>query len=225
MSAKKSPSSNTAMQNAVIRNQFYKDGIYTIYKIALIEGVVIVALVISFIIFLNIYTPPRAYFAVSENDMGQIMSGNVNQAGTYMQPMTYANVGRTALMSWVAQATSETMTFGLNNYQRRLQEASRHFTDRGWDSFAKAIEEIELINTVVQNRQILYATPRGSATVVSEGFLADGTYEWIVDMPLMITYELGGAKESRAQNIRVNIRQVPLLQNPMGVGIDRWQII
>ena len=61
--------------------------------------------------------------------------------GRIMQlvPLDQPNMATAALMSWVAQATSEVMTFGFHDYQRRLQQSSRHFTHHGWETFTAAL--------------------------------------------------------------------------------------
>ena len=206
-----SPEVNTPLGNVVIRNQFYRDGYRTLVKIALFQGIAIVALIFTFVVFLNIYTPTRTYFATTED--GRVVP---------MIPLSQANLSRPALLSWAAQAASETMTFGFHDYRRRLQESSRHFTRRGWSSFTKALQDSGMLETVTDNRQVITAIPRSAPTILAEGLMPNGVYRWEVEMPIQITYELGSSKSTSAMNLRLVIVRVPKLESANGVGIEQW---
>jgi intracellular multiplication protein IcmL len=208
---KQQPETNTALGNVVIRNQFYRDGYRTLVRIALAEGIAIIALILTFIVFLNIYTPERTYFATTED--GRVVP---------MVALSQANLSKPALLSWAAQAASETMTFGFHDYRRRLQESSRHFTRRGWGSFTKALQDSGRIETITSNRQVVSATPRAAPTILAEGIMPNGTYRWEVEMPMLLTYELGQARRSEPMNVRLVIVRVPTLESSNGVGIDQW---
>lgn len=201
----------TPLGNVVIRNQFYRDGYRTLVRVALAEGIAIIALILAFIVFLNIYTPERTYFATTED--GRVVP---------MVPLSQANLSKPALLSWAAQAASETMTFGFHDYRRRLQESSRHFTRRGWGSFTKALQDSGRIETITSNRQVVSATPRAAPTILAEGIMPNGTYRWEVEMPMLLTYELGQARRSEPMNVRLVIVRVPTLESSNGVGIDQW---
>jgi intracellular multiplication protein IcmL len=205
------PETTAPLGNVVIRNQFYRDGYRTLVRVALIEGLAIVALIFTFIIFLNIYTPERTYFATTED--GRVVP---------MVPLSQANLSKPALLSWAAQASSETMTFGFHDYRRRLQESSRHFTRRGWGSFTKALQDSGRIETITGNRQVVSATPRAAPTILAEGLMPNGVYRWEVEMPMLLTYELGQSTKSEPMNVRLVIVRVPKLESANGVGIDQW---
>jgi intracellular multiplication protein IcmL len=205
------PEVTTPLGNVVIRNQFYRDGYRTLVKVAVIEAIAIVGLIVTFVVFLNIYTPTRTYFATTED--GRVVP---------MIALSQANLSKPALLSWAAQAGSETMTFGFHDYRRRLQESSRHFTRRGWGSFTKALQDSGMIETVTSNRQVISATPRSAPTILAEGLMPNGVYRWEVEMPMLITYELGQSRRSDSMNIRLVIVRVPKLESANGVGIEQW---
>lgn len=205
------PEVTTPLGNVVIRNQFYRDGYRTIARIALIEAIVILGLLIIMGVYINTHQPVRTYFASTED--GRIIK---------MTPLSEALLTKPALLAWAAQAASETMTFGFHDYRRRLQESSRHFTRRGWGSFTKALEDSGMIETVTENRQVISATPRGAPTILAEGLMPNGIYRWEVEIPMLITYELGQTKRSDNKTVRLVIVRVPKLESPNGVGIEQW---
>jgi intracellular multiplication protein IcmL len=116
------------------------------------------------------------------------------------------------------------MTFGFHDYQRRLQDASRHFTRRGWGTFTQALQESGLIETVTENRNVITGTPSAAPTVLSEGLTPQGFYRWEVQMPMLITYEFGSSRQRQTMNVRLVIVRVPKLQSANGVGIEQWKV-
>jgi intracellular multiplication protein IcmL len=205
------PEVTSPLGNVVIRNQFYRDGYRTLVKVALIQGLAILGLILTYIVFLNTYTPTRTYFATTED--GRVVP---------MIPLSQANLSKPALLSWAAQAASETMTFGFHDYRRRLQESSRHFTRGGWGSFTRALQESGMIETITTNRQVISTAPRSAPTILAEGLMPNGVYRWEVEMPILVTYELGQSRRSDSMNIRLVIVRVPKLESANGVGIEQW---
>lgn len=196
--------------HVVMRNEYYRDGFYHLLKIALVEAVVIVGMILCFLFYMNMAQPEDRYFATTAD--GRIMR---------LVPLDQPNMTVPALMSWVAQAATDVMTFGFHDYQRRLQDASQHFTRRGWESFTSALQKSRIIDAVETAQQVVTAAPRSAPVLVQEGVI-NGRYRWVVELPLMITYRAGN--QSRTDNMQVTIvvERMPSLENPIGVGIEQW---
>ncbi len=209
---------NTAARNGetgplsrvIMRNEYYRDGYRTLLRVALVEGIAILGLIVSIVVIVNAYQPENRYFATTED--GRVVP---------MVPLSEPNLSRPALLSWAAQAATETMTFGFHDYRRRLQEASRHFTREGWGSFVKALQDAGIIDAVNTNRQVVSAAPRAAPTILSEGVL-NGIYTWQVEMPMMISYQYGAQQRDVSMNVRLTIVRVPKLESPNGVGVEQW---
>lgn len=199
-----------ALGRVIVRNEFYRDGYRTLLKVAFIEAIAIIGLIVAMVVIVNVYQPENRYFATTED--GRVVP---------MVPMSEPNLSRPALLSWAAQSATETLTFGFHDYRRRLQEASRHFTRQGWGSFVKALQEAGIIEAVEANRQVVSAAPRAAPTILSEGVM-NGVYQWQVEMPMMITYQFGQQQRNVSMNIRLTIVRVPRLESPNGVGIEQW---
>jgi intracellular multiplication protein IcmL len=194
----------------ILRNEFYRDGYRTILKLALLQTVVILGLIGSMFFVIHIHQPENRYFATTED--GRLIP---------MVPLNEPNLSTPALLSWVAQSATEVMTFGFNDYRRRLQEASRNFTRSGWESFTRALQASRIIEMVEANQQVLTSAPRGAPVLKSEGVVA-GRYQWIVQLPMILTYESGTAQRSDRLLVTIVIVRVPRLESPNGVGIHQW---
>lgn len=194
----------------ITRNEFYRDGYRTLLRVAFVEAIAIVGLIVVIVAIVNAYQPENRYFATTED--GRVVP---------MVPLSEPNLSRPALLSWASQSVTETLTFGFNDYRRRLQESSRHFTRIGWSSFVKALQDSGIIEAVETNRQVVSAAPRAAPTILSEG-IQGGRYMWQIEMPMMVTYLFGQQQRSVSMNIRLTIVRVPKLESPNGVGIEQW---
>lgn len=194
----------------VVRNEFYRDGYRTMLRAVMLLALVIVAQIGVMVYVVKTNKMEYRYFATTED--GRLIP---------MAPLNEPNLSSPALMSWVAQSATEVMTFGFNDYRRRLQEASRNFTRRGWESFSSALQRARIIETVELNQQVVSSTPTGAPVIQSEG-IVQGRYQWVVQLPMSLTYQSGA--KTRTDNLLVTlvIVRVPRLESPSGVGIEQW---
>ena len=198
------------MGTVVIRNEFYRDGYRSLLKMTLIQSIVILGLVGAMYYTIKVNQPQNFYFATTED--GRLVP---------MVPLGEPNLSTPALMSWVAQATTEVMTFGFNDYRRRLQESSRNFTKRGWESFTQALQRSRIIEMVEVHQQLITAAPKGAPILQSEGLVA-GRYQWVVQIPLVLTYRSGTKTSNTGLLVTVIVVRVPRLESSNGVGIEQW---
>ncbi len=194
----------------VLRNEFYRDSYRLALRVAVIQSFIIVGLIMVMFYVVHVHQPENRYFATTED--GRLIP---------MVSLTQPNLSTPALMSWVAQASTEVMTFGFNDYRRRLQEASRHFTSRGWESFTGALQKARIIESIEENTQVVTAAPRGAPVLQSQGII-DGTYQWVVQIPMVLTYESGSRQRNDNWLVTLVVVRVPRLESPNGVGIAQW---
>lgn len=200
----------TGLGRVVLRNEFYRDGYRNLLQLTLVLGLVIIGLIGCMFFVVKIHQPENIYFATTED--GRLVP---------MVPLRQPNLSTPALMSWVAQSATEVMTFGFNDFRRRLQEASRNFTRTGWESFTSALQKSRIIEMVEANQQVVTAAPQGAPILQSEG-LSNGRYQWIVQLPMVVTYQAGARTRSDSLLITLVIVRVPRLESPNGVGIEQW---
>ena len=194
----------------IVRNEYYRDGYRTLLKIALLQGAVLIGLIFCMYTVIQVHQPENRYFATTED--GRLVP---------MVALSQPNLSSPALMSWTAQAVTEVMTFGFNDYRRRLQEASRNFTRRGWESFTQALQRSRIIEMVEASQQVVTAAPQGAPIIVSEG-LSAGRYQWQIQLPLVLTYQSGARTRSDNLLVTLIVVRVPRLESPNGVGIEQW---
>jgi intracellular multiplication protein IcmL len=194
----------------VVRNEFYRDGYRNMLRLVVLLGLVIVGLIGAMLYVVHVNQKENIYFATTED--GRLVP---------MVQLGEPNLSDSALTSWMAQAATEVMTFGFNDYRPRLQEASRNFTRRGWESFTLALQRSRIIEMVEANQQIASAAPQGAPVILSKSN-ATGRHQWVVQMPMIVTYQSGSARRTDTLLVTAIIVRVPRLESPNGVGIEQW---
>lgn len=194
----------------IVRNEFYRDGYRILQSIAVMQAIMICALIVIMLYVVHIHQPENRYFATTED--GRLVP---------MVALNEPNLSTPALTSWAAQAATEVMTFGFHDYRRRLQESSRNFTRTGWESFTQAVDRARIIQTVEGQQQVLTAAPESAPIIRSEGVVM-GRYQWSVQMPMIVTYQSAGGQRTDKLLITMMIVRVPRLESPSGVGIEQW---
>lgn len=200
----------SGLGRVVVRNEFYRDGYRLALRIAVIQCFIIFGLIGAMFFIIHVHQPENRYFATTED--GRLIP---------MVPLNQPNLSTPALLSWVAQAASETMSFSFSNYRRNLQESSRHFTRAGWESFSSALQAAKIIESIEANTQEISAVPRGAPILKYEGLVA-GVYQWQVQIPMILTYTSGSKTRTDRWMITLVIVRVPRLESPNGVGIAQW---
>ena len=200
----------SGLGRVVIRNEFYRDGYRSLLRLCLLEGAIIMALLGAMYFVIHASQGQDRYFATTED--GRLIP---------MVALSEPNLSTPALMSWVAQSSTEVMTFGFNDYRRRLQESSRNFTRRGWESFTQALQRSRIIEMVEANQQVVTASPAGAPILQSEGLVA-GRYQWTVQLPLILSYQSGKRTKNDNMLVTLVVVRVPRLENSNGVGIEQW---
>ena len=192
------------------RNEYYRDGYRSLQRIALIQSVVIVGLILAHFFVINVHQPENRYFATTED--GRLVP---------MIPLSQPNLSNPALLSWAAQGATEIMTFGHHDYQKRLQEASRYFTKKGWSNFSDALTASRIIEAIQEKQQVVTAAPR-SAPIILQEQLVNGQYQWTVQLPMKLTFQSGSKIDTRNWVVILKVVRVPQLGNPNGLGIKQW---
>ena len=200
----------SGLDHVVTRNIFYRDGYRILTKIALVEAFAIVALIVALTVTIANSKPIERFFATTAD--GRLVR---------LVPLSQPNLNDAAIVSWAARAASDVMTFGFHDYKRRLQETSKHFTRRGWQSFSQALKGSRMLTMVENRQQVVTAAPQQAPVIVQQGIVR-GVYRWVVELPLIVTYQSGSKQDSNILKIRLVIVRTSTLDSAEGIGIQQW---
>ncbi|TVQ82641.1 MAG: type IV secretion protein IcmL [Micavibrio sp.] len=202
--------SQGGLEIVLARAAHYHAAYQNMLRVVVLEAVAILGLVIALIVYMNVSRPHDIYFATT-HDGRQIP----------LVPLEQPNMQTAALLSWAAQASSEVMTFGFNDYRTRFQHSQRHFTPAGWENFLSALRRSRIIESVEATQQIVTAIPRSAPILNGEGVF-NGRYRWYVQLSLLVTYQSGQDTRNRNMTVYLTIERVSTIESPNGVGIVQW---
>ncbi len=192
------------------RSESYRAGYARLMKLAYLLTFVIFGLIGLLVFAFITHVPEDSYFAQTSEGARMQMLG-----------LERPYITQQALFDWAADAASQVMTFGFNDYDQKLTNAQTRFTADGWVSFAQVLSNSLFFKNVVSEKQLVTAVPAGTPLLMFEG-LSAGRFNWIVEIPLMVTVRSGSLSRSIKQTVRLVILPVPTEVNPMGIAIDRW---
>ena len=143
-------------------------------------------------------------------------------------PLDRPNIEITALLPWVTDTVTEAYTLSPADYTQNLKKLSEKFTKDGWKEFTGALAKNSVIDEVSKNGMTVSILP-GTPVLIKEGVKAgnkeDGkedTYQWIVSIPVTLTYTKEKDSRNELTTISVTVSHVPLKDNLLGIQIDTW---
>lgn len=197
----------SATDVVLARHEFYRDGYRARNIVIVVLAVAVVVLAVSL-----------AFVAMTKRDriLAQDRAGRLMPVYSLDQPVyTQATVTR-----WTATAIMETFDLGYNNWRRRLQSSSRFFTEPGgWNSFMEAITKARLIEMLEARQMVMSAVVQG-APVIIDARPVGGRFQWIVEMPVGLTFQAGKNREPQQYCVSATVVQVPTTEKDDGVAID-----
>lgn len=193
-----------------LQTEFYRDRFHRLVQMALINAVIISALIITIIFYMFQTRPDNRFFATT-------VDGRILQ----LTALDHQSLTDSALFAWLVEASMDTMSFGFHDFQRRLQSSTQYFTREGWESFASMLQEMRLIETLEQGQMVVSMVPRSAPVIIQRG-VVEGRYRWVIDMDFTVTLQGRGQGNVRPLRLRLTVERVPALENVRGVAIARW---
>ena len=137
-----------------------------------------------------------------------------------LTPLDEPIMSDAALKNWVVASVTEAFTLGHHDWRARLSAVRRHFTDDGYDSFLKGLEESLLISRLRDQRQVASAVATGAAVILDTRRYR-GRIAWEIEFPMLLTLQAGAKRRDQPLRTMVLVTRVPLSDRVTGIGIAR----
>lgn len=136
-------------------------------------------------------------------------------------PLNQPSMPNQAVMSWAEKVAILVYDFDYLNYRQSLQDLRQYFTQNGHADYLKALAFSTNLEAVKKNKQVVSGEVNGKSTVVKEG-VQNGTYYWVLNLPLLISYENSQGKIYR-QNVKATMTVVraSTLEYPQGLSVHQ----
>jgi len=142
-----------------------------------------------------------------------------------MTGLAMSNMTNKAILSWATTNITEVMTMGFGDMDVKLPKQRRRFTKSGWEAYVKAFIREGIGETFKQSQLVLTTVPSNTPVIVYQGLNANDVYEWVVQMPVVMTYATNNEVTSERRSlIFLTIVRVPVEENPFGIAIDNWSV-
>ncbi|QOF75200.1 type IVB secretion system apparatus protein IcmL/DotI (plasmid) [Aminobacter sp. SR38] len=198
------------IETILMRADVYRTAYRRMSIIALALLVVAVIAVLA-AVSLALTRPEPRYFATTAD--GRIQP---------LIPLDQPHLSAAEIATYAAEAVTRSFTYSFATYQQDFQDAQQYFTKpQGWNSFVDAVQKSGTLD-LVKNRRLNTTAIAQRAVIVREGVSANGVYEWIVQMPVRVTYQ--SASEVTGQNLMVTItlQRLQSYEHPRGAAISRF---
>ena len=181
-------------------------------KIALTQSWVIAALAIVFLFMVPLSKPLFTYYAITPDHKTKRLVG-----------LDMANLTNRAVLSWATSSITEIMTMGFGDMDYKVPKQKWRFTPDGWDSYVTTFVRMRIGETFKQSRLVLTTVPSNTPVILWQGLNKDQAYEWIVQMPVIMTYATNNnVTKQQSEIVTLTLVRVPSSVNSLGIAIQSW---
>ena len=126
------------------------------------------------------------------------------------------------IKAWAATLISTAYGFDFKRYREQLGQLEGSFTKAGYESYLTALSDTGLLQSVVDNRYLVSAVVQESPVITASGVNSKGKYTWVVEAPVLVTYESATDKQTQLLNMRIRLTRVYEIENPLGIAADQF---
>ncbi len=195
------------IESVLLRAEAYRFAYYRMSMIALAVTAIAVVSVAATVV-LAVSRPSPVYFAT--NSDGSI---------TRLMPLEQPALSPAAVANFATEAATRALTYSFSNYRAEFEDMKPYFAiPEGWNSFVDALNRSGQIDLVKKQRLNTTAIAQ-RAVILREGLDRAGSYQWIVQLPLRVTYQ--SASQIAGQNFMVTLtlQRMPTHQYPRGIAV------
>lgn len=136
------------------------------------------------------------------------------------------------IIEWATEIVSQAMTINPKTYENDFKKISPFFTPFALKEYNDYMLKTNMVNVLVSNSFRLQAMSDEEGSVVKDGEIT-GTYHWLVQVPIMVSYYKDNIKDvDRSttvtnQNLLVQVQVGRVKQkngSDIGMAIERWSV-
>lgn len=137
-----------------------------------------------------------------------------------LSPLSEPVMTAAALRNWTVTAVTESFTLGHHDWRLRLAQVRAYYTDQGYEGFVESLETSLFLKELRERRQVSAAVARG-APVIIDANIYDGRAGWTLEVPVLLSFDVGNRTQSESVLVRVLVLRVPIEERTTGIGIQQ----
>jgi intracellular multiplication protein IcmL len=127
-------------------------------------------------------------------------------------------VNRATLLEWVSRSVIAAYNYDFARYRQQFMEAADSFTPAGWNRYVQALNESNNLDAVINRKLTVTSTVRTAPVIIDERN-AGGVYTWIIEVPLVVTYQSLSERTSENLLVRATVVRRQSLDSRDGSGL------
>ncbi len=188
------------------KNYFFRDSYRRLLNLLVLLLWVAVALSTT-LAFLMITPGTPKYYASST--MGEIYD---------LHALSEPVVTDDFVLKWASMLATSVYNLNFNSYESQLEASRPKFTENGWQAMQQSLNS-GLIASIKANKLIVSSVVNG-APVISMRAVIHHRYTWVVEFPLLLTYQSASQVKKQTLHVQVRVMRVPVLDVPHGIQCD-----
>lgn len=159
--------------------------------------------------------PAPKYFAVKPS--GRIIP---------IEPLNTPLLSDARVLAAVRNIIISAYSFDFSNIHRHMTHVQEHFAQGTWKQFYGSLTQNDIIQSTVQNRRTVSATPAAPPVIEAEHTLPDGRYGWKINMPIIVNYAAGNPnkQDTHYYSVTVVVVRTRPTSHPDGIEIKQFVV-
>lgn len=186
---------------------FYRDSYRRIVKIAMIEGVVILALLL-----------PNTYNLIREVKP-YVIAVNPSMQVQPIIPLSEPMVSNAGASAWTTKALEKTFSLSFTEWRQQLSDSQKYYTSTSFKQLIEGLKSSGILQKISGQRLNTVLQPV-SAMYVEQSGQIDGIPVWVVKGKMILTYNgTSGGVSTQDITATVIIQRADILKHPSGLLI------
>lgn len=197
-------------ESVLIRAGTYKAA-YKLMTVYAGIATIVACLGVGSAVYLALTRPEPRYFATTAN--GQIQP---------LVPLDRPHMSSADVLNFASRAVTNSLTYSFDNYRAQFQASQQYFSQPdGWNSFVDAVQKSKALD-LVRNGRFNSSAVAQTPVIVRQGPNASGSYEWIVQLPIRITYQSASEITGQSNMVTIRLARLPTYESPYGIAISQF---
>lgn len=191
------------------RNEYYRDSYRKAWKLLYL---LTAALVCSLIMNMWLMNKEHIPLPIAVTPDGRVFE---------VTPLTEPVLGPDGIRQWAGRTIPAMYNMNFRDYQDQIASMEPFFTPEGFKGYLQAIQRYRLIEAIRANNYIASAAVT-AAPQVTETKVVNGRRQWLVKVPIVVTYDNGINPVNQQLMVTAIIVRAPESQNPFGLSIHSF---
>ena len=151
------------------------------------------------------------------------VSVNVGQKVQKAIPLALPVKSIDEILGWSTQVAVQLFTLDFFKLDAQVDELRPYFTESGWNALILALKGSGWAASVIEKKLSVTSVVSGPPIILKHGIL-DGAYSWVINFPLLVTYEGASSKRTETRVFTITVRRInaDYMSGQAGMAIDSF---